>query len=158
MRRTAAAFVACLVLTACSDVSSEHADTLPSSQGGLPAPCRPHVTQAPLPTWARAGFSPPDQVVRYAEGSNGDILGVLFGFPMKAPSGPDRQNKILWVARVGIGTLRIHATSADGSRHVVRTVPGAPGPSIIDMPAPGCWHFELRWAGHDDEVDVDYRA
>jgi hypothetical protein len=28
---------------------------------------------------------------------------------------------------------------------VARRVPGGPGPSIIDLPAAGCWRFTLTW-------------
>jgi hypothetical protein len=39
---------------------------------------------------------------------------------------------------------------------VQRTVAGGPGPSIVDLPAPGCWRLTLRWAGRADQVDLAY--
>jgi hypothetical protein len=37
-------------------------------------------------------------------------------------------------------------------------VPGGPGPSIIDLPAPGCWTLRLSWSGHTDELRLRYVA
>jgi hypothetical protein len=39
---------------------------------------------------------------------------------------------------------------------VTHVVNGGPGPSIIDLPAAGCWRLDLRWAGHSDTVDIRY--
>jgi hypothetical protein len=39
---------------------------------------------------------------------------------------------------------------------VSRTVLGGPGPSIINLPASGCWRLTLRWSGRVDSLDLDY--
>ncbi len=39
---------------------------------------------------------------------------------------------------------------------VSRIVQGGPGPSIINLPAAGCWRLALHWAGHSDSLDVRY--
>jgi hypothetical protein len=31
-------------------------------------------------------------------------------------------------------------------------------PSIIDLPAPGCWTLHLSWSGHTDEIQLRYVA
>jgi hypothetical protein len=36
-------------------------------------------------------------------------------------------------------------------------VRGGPGPSIVDLPSPGCWALTLRWSGHVDHLDLEYR-
>jgi hypothetical protein len=41
---------------------------------------------------------------------------------------------------------------------VVRRVTGSPGPSIIDLPAAGCWRLTLRWSGRVDTLDLRYVA
>ncbi|MFN8171770.1 MAG: hypothetical protein U0R65_07875 [Candidatus Nanopelagicales bacterium] len=47
------------------------------------------------------GFSPPDQDVTYVEGERGDIVAVLFGYPLEvAATGAGIGEKILWVGRV----------------------------------------------------------
>jgi hypothetical protein len=38
------------------------------------------------------------------------------------------------------------------------SVPGGPGPSIIDLPAPGCWTLHLSWSGHTDKLKLHYVA
>ena len=85
---------------------------------------------------------------------------MLFGYPLKVPpanSGPT--NKILWVSRVPVttgDTLRISARRDGSTELVAREVPGGPGPSTVDFPAPGCWHVTLTWSGHTDTMDLRY--
>jgi len=38
-----------------------------------------------------------------------------------------------------------------------RHVPGGPGPSIIDLPRPGCWRLALTWPEHTDTMVLGYR-
>ena len=149
--------VALVVLGGCTDRDDRTGPTPPSTPAS-PAGCASAVTTAPLPTWARVGFTPPDRATTYVQGANGDIVGVLFGQRLTSPPpGNGRHNKILWVARVsGAGSMRIAATLTGSDVSVVRHVPGGPGPSIINMPAPGCWHFELTWAEYSDELDIPY--
>lgn len=114
------------------------------------------VTRA-LPTWARAGFSPDAYVNPYVTGASGNIIGVLFADPLRAQQTPGTNNKILWVAKdPGPGPLLIRAHLEGSSRQVTRTVAGGPGPSIIDMPAPGCWRLTLTWSGHTDTAALPY--
>jgi hypothetical protein len=53
-------------------------------------------------------------------------------------------------------TLRIGATLAGTGETAEREVRGGPGPSIIDLPEPGCWHVDLTWNGHHDAMDLTY--
>jgi hypothetical protein len=130
-----------------------------ATAGPAAAGCDGAVQRAPLPTWARAGFTPPDQPTIYVQGARGDIVGVLFGWPLRAPPVEDRQNKILWVARKSAGgaPLRIAARLAGSGVVVEREVQGGPGPSIVNLPAAGCWRFDLTWSGHADQVNVPYQ-
>jgi hypothetical protein len=80
---------------------------------------------------------------------------------LHAPSLANRNNKILWVSRLSQqlpAPLVIRATLNGTGRTVTREVIGGPGPSIIDLPAPGCWTFDLNWSGHHDELDLRYVA
>jgi len=40
---------------------------------------------------------------------------------------------------------------------VNRKVSGGPGPSIINLPTPGCWRLRVRWSGRADSLDLRYR-
>jgi hypothetical protein len=163
--------VGVLLFGGCTDNDHQAQPTLPTglSVGGSASPgssqdsssstdCQGAVTTASLPTWARAGFHPPGVKVPYVEGARGDIVGVVFGQPLTAPQpDPGRQNKILWVSRVGGGQpLKIDATLLDSDVTVMRLVPSGPGPSIIDLPEAGCWRFDLTWSGYSDELYVPY--
>ena len=134
----------------------------PSPATGAARPalsCETAITTSPLPVWARAGFTPPDQAIAHMTGSKGDIVGVLFG-DLHAPTLPGQGNKILWVARVAGGpgdpNLKIHATLNGSDLAVDRVVSGGPGPSTVDVPRAGCWTFTLSWSGHQEQVAVRY--
>ncbi|MFI7018978.1 hypothetical protein [Streptomyces sp. NPDC050164] len=131
----------------------------PNAAGG----CRPAVKQGSLPSWARKGF-PREVSQRHIIGDKGEIAAVLFGYPYHAPAAKGRENKILWVAKdteeaAGRGPddrLTIKAGLAGTNEVVTRSVTGGPGPSLIDLPKPGCWRFSLSWAGHSDTLDIEY--
>ena len=93
-------------------------------------------------------------------GDRGDITAILWADqdPLTAPPTADRNNKILWVARVGggDGPLEIRATLAGTARTATRVVEPAPGPSVLDLPAPGCWSLDLTWGGHRDHLVLGY--
>jgi hypothetical protein len=123
------------------------------------APCGSPVVTDALPVWARGGFSDDGAGVAHVLGREGDILAVLFGAPLSAPPAPDHGNKILWVSRLPAlmgDTLRISATLAATGETAEREVQGGPGPSIIDLPEPGCWRLRLTWNGHNDAMDLTY--
>ena len=114
-------------------------------------PCDGALQRGVLPAWARTGFSQPRPRIAHALGRSGNVLAILFASPLHAPPARDRTNKILWVARkpADFGDMRIVAQRMRGAasigKPVVRGVPGGPGPSIIDLPAAGCWRFTLTW-------------
>jgi hypothetical protein len=93
---------------------------------------------------------------------------VVFGDPLRAPAVAGHGNKILWLARPVAGTrstaggespdLKIHATLNGSALAVDREVVGGPGPSIIDVPAAGCWTFALSWSSHHDRLALAYSS
>ena len=110
-----------------------------------------------LPTWARDGFSDPEPVVPYVLSEDGRMAAILFA-PLQSPSAAGRNNKILWVSRpdsVGV-PLDIAAVRAGSDGTVVHRHLGGPGPSIVDLPQPGCWTLTLRWGGFRDTIELGY--
>jgi len=131
--------------------------------GGVFAPCDAQIDRGVLPEWARAGFSDAQPRMAHVLGRDGRIVAILFGDPLSAPPAKDHNNKILWVAKEmggGASDLSIAAQRMDGSiavgAVVERSVPGGPGPSIIDLPSPGCWRLSLSWDGESDTLDLEY--
>jgi hypothetical protein len=125
--------------------------------------CRPAVIKGVLPVWARTGFSDPKPRMPYVLGRGGKILGILWTDTLNSPPAKDHNNKILWVSHATPrpqSDLRISAQRMNGStavgHPVARSVYGSPGPSIIDLPAAGCWRFTLRWSGRVDTLDLRY--
>jgi hypothetical protein len=130
-------------------------------------PCKGTVRMALIPAWARGGFSEPKPRMRQVLGNGGHIVALVFGYPLQSPAGAERGNKILWVPReprasqsagAVASPLTIHAQRMQGTvlrgKPVERTVPGGTGPSIIDLPAAGCWRLTLTWKQGDDKLQV----
>jgi hypothetical protein len=127
------------------------------------APCRAQVSLGVLPQWARTGFSDSRPRMPHTLGRAGQIVAIIFGYPLLSPPAQRRNNKILWVSRAAVrplSDLRISAQKMHGrrklGRHVVRVLRGGPGPSIVNLPAPGCWRLTLTWSGRSDRVDLRY--
>jgi len=166
IRGLATAVLTLVAACACSAPATSTPPTATSS-GSTAADltCAGVITTAPLPTWARAGFSPPGQSVPQIHGVHGSILGVVFGNPLRAPNIQGHGNKILWLPSPVQGSaaspsdpdLRIHATLNGSDIAVDRRISAGPGPSLVDMPKPGCWTFALSWSGHTDRLAVPYQ-
>jgi hypothetical protein len=155
-RRTVAAAVSALVIGGCGS-----SDPSPSRVSA----CASQVKTGVLPRWARTGFSDPQPRMPYELGRAGNIAALVFGFPLLSPPPRTHNNKILWVSRVATdpgSNLRIAAQRMQGTRPVgtpvSRMVTGGPGPSIINLPASGCWRLTLHWSGRVDSLDLDYVA
>jgi hypothetical protein len=136
--------------------------------GARPAPVRPcHavVDRGVLPVWARPGFSGRRPRMPHTVGRRGQLAALIFGNPLLFPPSKVRSNKILWVARPPwsprVRNLRLRAQRMRGARPVgrpvTRIVAGGPGPSIIDLPASGCWRVDASWGSHRDQLDLRYR-
>lgn len=110
-----------------------------------------------LPTWARDGFSDPEPRVPHVLSKDGRMVAILFG-PLQAPSAPDRNNKVLWVTRPDSAgyPLDIAAVRAGSDGTVVHRHLEGPGPSIVDLPQPGCWTLALRWGEFRDTINLEY--
>lgn len=115
--------------------------------------CTGNISTAELPTWARDGFSPDGLHTPHVFSAHGDIVGILF-VDLRAHQPNGTNNKILWVARDGYGSMRINARLEGSDTTATRTV--SLGPSIVDLPDPGCWQMTLTWSGHSDTIALQY--
>lgn len=167
LRTTSAALAVALLgiggLSACTAEPSKSEPKAAASAPVEPAACTPDVRQDVLPEWARGGFSGDARAI-YTLGRAGQIVAVLFGFPLKQPPVEGRNNKILWVASPSEDhegadpDLVIQARLNGTGDPVERRVDGGPGPSIIDLPQAGCWRLSLSWGGRQDSLDLEYGA
>jgi hypothetical protein len=163
VRRAALLVIAMLAGAGCS---AGHASSPASPASGLTGPsaaCSTVFSLRPLPVWARGGFSPPTTPMPYVMGARGNIVAILWGNPdyLRAPPRTEPQNKILWVSRLSVrpgDSLLIRATLNGTSHSATREVTGGPGPSLINLPAAGCWTFNLSWSGHHDQLSLRYLA
>ena len=164
----AVAVIGAAAITACSAASHSAAppdkvrSALPPASAGpvTAAGCLARRSNGPLPVWARGGFHPPGMPMGHVMGVRGEIVAILFGGSLYANS---QNNKILWVARLPLpvmspSPMTIRAT-LNGTHLVARReLANGPGPSSVDLPAPGCWTLSLSWAGLQDQVDLWYTA
>jgi hypothetical protein len=152
-----------LVALGCVVIAPVFGASTPSPEAAVSSACHPQISHSVIPEWARAGFSGPHPRIPYVLGRSGRIVAILFGYPLRSPVAPHRNNKILWVSRTPPTTstaLWIRAQRMVGGQptgapieHVVR---GGPGPSYVDVPQPGCWRLTLNWAGRRDSLDLAY--
>jgi hypothetical protein len=162
----------CLVAAAAACTSSPKGASPATSGGAMPsaieqqAPtptvdmepsCSFKLTTGDLPIWAREGFSPPFNATPFVTSKRGNLIGVVFGYPLKSPrvKPNDGNNKILWVSHEAAGQMEVYAQLV-GSAQVVHIGYVAIGPSIIDLPKPGCWHLTLHGLGWTDTIDLVY--
>jgi hypothetical protein len=170
----AVAVIAAAAITACSAASNSAAPqhqgrgALPPASAGpvTAAGCLARRSNGALPVWARGGFHPPGMSIGHVMGVRGEIVAILWGGPrtsLYAPPRKDQNNKILWVARLSLpvmspSPMTIRAT-LNGTHLVARReLANGPGPSYVNLPAPGCWTLNLSWAGLQDQVDLWYTA
>jgi hypothetical protein len=80
--------------------------------------------------------------VPWASAASGDAVAFVFATRLVAGASPrvdGSNNKVLWVLR-DTGAFVVEGRPFGHSNPVV-TVGG--GPSIVDVPVPGCWSFQL---------------
>src|SRR6516162_11711971 len=151
----AVAVIAAAAVTACSAPSVSAAPphkgrgALPPASAGpvTAAGCLARRINGPLPVWARGGFHPPGMSIGHVMGVRDDIVAILWGGPktsLYAPPRKDQNNKILWVARrplpvMSPSPMTIRATLTGTHLVARRVLPTGPGPSLVNLPAPGCW-------------------
>jgi hypothetical protein len=98
--------------------------------------------------------------VPWAFGTHNDTLAYLFATQLVAGGSPrvdGTQNKVLWEAKdspSGANVL-VEGRPLGKSEPVIRI---AGGPSITDVPTPGCWTFRLSWGAtgqHTSTINLE---
>ena len=116
------------------------------------------------PTWLdTAGAHNNPAGVPYVIATPAIAAGFVFGHPLTAGR-TSPANKILWVVGMprGGSALEIRVKPSDaGTPAITLSVaadsgPGEIYPSVVDVPSPGCWYFDLRWAGHEAGLQLRY--
>ena len=126
------------------------------------------ITHGPIPAWTAPAFS--DSSSRtpawpHAVSEHGDVVAVVFGYPLRAGRPTNPTNKVLWIMRLprNGSPLTIKARPLHANAPLVTIVapadssPGEIYPSYVNVPSAGCWQLSLRWAGHTDSIDLPYR-
>ena len=125
------------------------------------------IVHGPVPAWTAPAFgvssssTPPWP---HAVSEHGDVVAVLFGYPLRAGRPTNPANKVLWIMRLPRhgSPLTIKARPLHANAPLVTSVapadssPGEIYPSYVNMPSAGCWRLSLRWAGHIDSIDLPY--
>lgn len=153
---------ATLVVSDPSGVPRFRADLADGSLLDLTAECLDGITRAPLPTWARTGFSDDGAGLPHVPGDQDRIIAALFEYPLHVAADPGDQNKILWIAAPapdntaapsgGSLGMAIDGVLLGTSARISQQVPGGPGPSGVSFPRAGCWSLTLRWSGLTDTL------
>lgn len=115
-----------------------------------------------LPSWTHSARPPAG--IPYATSSGGNVVAILFGYPLHSGHPSNHSNKILWIMRQPRDgqPLLLAAHPLSRSSPIVETVgpadscPGEIYPSFVDVPSAGCWHVTLAWNHHHATFDLRY--
>ncbi len=165
MRLLFAQCVAVLLATGCSGgaasaspVPHPSATTVAGGCGSTPI----YVGGAPAWLHKLEGSLTYQEIVPHVLATPPTAAGFLYGFPLRAGHPENPTNKILWLVKLPpfAGSLDITAHPAGAATPTVNQsvafLASGDLPSIVDMPQPGCWHFDLAWSGHHATVELEY--
>jgi hypothetical protein len=121
----------------------------------------PSTVTSDAPAWT--AYAHPPLGVPHMLSPDGEAFAVVFGDPLAAPPRASKSNKILWIVHeLDVAKpLQITATLPGSKQRAVHKSAGSGNgsyPSIIDVPAPGCWRFDLRWNGHHATINLEYHT
>ncbi|MDM4780918.1 MULTISPECIES: hypothetical protein [unclassified Micromonospora] len=106
-----------------------------------PAP-PPTGTPSPLPAQHQVALAEAQRQVR---------------FPIRVPARLGVPERVLVADPDGAGAHRVVSLLHRGGTVRLDAFDGWPGPSIVDLPAAGCWRLRLDWSGRTDMIDLVYR-
>lgn len=173
MRRYVASALIALGITACGSSHAAHHVTVHHATPGPTAVAggcgSTSLRRGVLPGWAKPAFAAggsPTSPWPYGVAEHGNVVAVVFGYPLRAGRPTNSVNKVLWIMRQPRrgSPLSVSATPLGGggpSVHESWPADSSPGeiyPSYVNVPRAGCWHVTLKWAHHTDSIDLRYRA
>jgi hypothetical protein len=121
------------------------------------------VFRGGIPAWLDgAGAHNNPDFLAYVVAIPQQAAGFLFSYPLTARHAQNYANKILWVVGLPRNGSPLAITghpisSVTPSISVTQPANSGPGeiyPSLLEVPVPGCWHFDLAWSGHKASVDL----
>jgi len=126
---------------------------------------RNSISRGAAPAWLRPGEraqQPGGRALRDGRRADGGRVPLRQHTPGRPSENP--ANKILWIVRSPRdgSDLTINAHPEGSATPVVKMVqpadsgPGEIYPSIVDVPTPGCWVFDLAWASHHATLALPY--
>jgi hypothetical protein len=127
------------------------------------------LDRGPVPAWTAPAFSdsgPNSPPWPHALSGRGNVVAIVFGYPLRAGDPADRTNKILWIMRLPrhgspltVEARPLHANAPLITHHwPADSSPGEIYPSYVNVPTAGCWRLTVRWAQHTDWIDLRYEA
>ena len=96
--------------------------------------------------------------VAWAMGTGGGAIAFVFAGRLVAGQSPrvdGSNNKVLWVIRDHAPSFTVEGVPL-GQHYPVLSVEA--GPSIVDVPSPGCWSFAVSWTAngwHRSPIHLD---
>jgi len=122
------------------------------------------LTDAEPPAWAQGGWLHAPKgtpwPVPWALGTQSDTVAYVFARQLVAGGSPrvdGSQNKVLWEAKDSPSGANVWVEGHPlGKSEPVVTIAG--GPSITDVPTPGCWTFRLSWGAngqHSSTINLE---
>jgi hypothetical protein len=158
LRSLVAACVLMLLLTAACSQSPGKASARPTpsfiaTTGGCAGTV---LTNSEPPLWAQGGWTHTNGTpwpVPWTAAASGQAVAFVFAGRLVAGPSPrvdGSSNKVLWVLRDPVQFV-VEGRPSGESTPVV-TIPG--GPSIVDVPTPGCWTFRLIPSNHPEQVST----
>jgi hypothetical protein len=119
-----------------------------------------------VPAWLdAAGDNNNPDFLPYVIANPPDAAAFLFANPLRAGHPANPSNKVFWVVGLPRNGTAMQLTDhpVGKSTPAVRdsipadSSPGEIYPSIVDVPEPGCWHFDLRWAGNKAAIELQFQ-
>lgn len=150
---------ASLVLLVCGCISPQQpaAKAGPSAQVFAGGCAGTVLTNAEPPVWAQGGWTHTKGTpwpVPWATAVPADAVAFIFASELVAGSGPRSDgsaNKVLWVVK-DPADFMVEGRPLGQSQPVV-TVAG--GPSIVDLPTPGCWTFHVLRGKQSSVINLE---